>query len=106
LGIDNLCLQRIEDKEPNHSAQVEHSPRLSAIVSDIGASHIAGYEDRIRIVRANGWIEHGATAAGTFDLEISRSNCKAGTAQQKERKNQKRADVTHLIVSFAFDMFA
>ena len=57
------------------------------------------------IVRADGWIEHRPAASGADHLEIAWAYRKSRTYEKQEEK-QVTGDVSHLILSFTFDIFA
>jgi hypothetical protein len=42
-------------------------------MADIRAGHIAADQNRVGVVRTDGWMEHRATTAGPNNLEISRA---------------------------------
>src|SRR5947209_18767957 len=51
--------------------------------------HVAGDQHRIRIMRADGWIEHGPPATRTKDAEVTRPLCCSdGQARQDENCRQ------------------
>jgi hypothetical protein len=72
---------------------------------DIGTGHVAGNQNGVRIVRADGWIEHGPAASGADYLEIAWTYCESSTYEKQEEKKV-TGDVSHLILSFTFDIFA
>ena len=84
MGVHGLRILRIENKEVHDAAKVEHPPGLPAVMSDVGAGHIAGEQHGIRIVRTDCWIKHRAAATGTDHAKISRPLCPcAGHAENK-----------------------
>jgi hypothetical protein len=105
LRVHDFCIERIENKKSNYAAQVEHPPRLAAIVRNVGSGHIAGDENGIRIVRADGGIEHRSPTPRTQNFEIPRANRERGI-YKKQGENQLTPDVCHLILSFTFYIFA
>src|SRR6476646_12156892 len=82
LRIDHSGKRRVENEETNHSAKVEHTPGAAAVVSDIGASHIAGDKSRRRIVGADQRMKHRASATRTQDLKS------AGALSQREARTK------------------
>src|SRR5437899_5592725 len=72
---------------------------------NVGPGHVAGHQDRIRIVGADGGIEHCSPTAGAYNFEITRANAKRRSCEGKEQ-NQMMPHLCHLILSFTFDIFA
>src|SRR5215469_1772685 len=98
--VYNLWIDRIEYEKPDHAAQIEHSPRLPPIVGDIGTGHVAGDQNGIRIMRADGGIKHRPATARTYNLKIPRTD-RESCHSQRGKKNQVTADVCHLMLSFS-----
>src|SRR5215469_7237041 len=62
--VQGMRLHWVEDEEMYGAAEVEHSPLMPAVVADVGASHIAGEQYFVRVMRADGDVKHGASATG------------------------------------------
>jgi hypothetical protein len=56
-------------------------------------------------VGADGWIKHRATAPGANYLEIAGADSES-CAYEKQEEEKMTGDVSHLILSFTFDIFA
>src|ERR1700733_8085130 len=65
---------------------------------DISASHIARDQHRLRVMRADSGMEHGAPAAGSDNLEISGSGSVGRCGQRRihEQANQRGAHALFL----------
>src|SRR5664279_94699 len=85
VRIHYLGVLRVKGKEIYHAAQIEHPPRVPAVMRDIRTAHVAGDENGVDVMRADGGIEHGATAAWSNNAEPSGPIGKgAGQAQHDE----------------------
>jgi hypothetical protein len=78
---------------------------VTAVGSYIRAGHIAGNQNGVGFVRAYGWIEHCPAASGANYLEIAWA-CGKSCAYEKQKEKKLTGDVSHLILSFTFDIFA
>jgi len=56
-------------------------------------------------MRADGWIEHRPATSGADYLEIAGADGKS-CAYEKQEEDKMTGDVSHLILSFTFDIFA
>ena len=60
-------MDMVKGKEVHSAAETEHSPPKSTVVADVSPGHIAGKQDFVRIVWANGDVKHRSAAAGSND---------------------------------------
>src|SRR5262245_10046697 len=63
LRITHVLVFRVKYKKFHHSAQVEHPPRLAAVVADVSPRHVATYKNGIDVMRANRGMEHSPSSA-------------------------------------------
>src|ERR1700730_3591187 len=105
LRVHNFWVERVENEKPDYPAQIEHAPGLSSVVCNVCAGHVAGDQNSIWIVRADGGIEHRSPAPGTYNLKIPGANAECRSYEQKG-ENHPTPDAYHLILSFTFDIFA
>ena len=89
MGVHGLWIQRVEDKEIHDAAQIEHAPGTSPVVGDIRARHVAGDQHGIGVMRTDGGIEHGPTAARSDDAEVSRAIAKSADGAQYDQNCEK-----------------
>jgi hypothetical protein len=103
-GVDYFRVLRIEGKEANHVSQVEHAPAVTAVMRDIGAGHVARYQYRICVVRADCRMKHGAATTWADNGESAWALGTEGGSCQCQSKDD-GCDLHHLILSFTFDIF-
>ena len=66
-GVDAVCAPWIEAEKVHRRTQVEHAPAAAAVVRDIRASHVAGYQHGVAVMRADGGKELCASPARADD---------------------------------------
>jgi|ERR1019366_1904409 hypothetical protein len=94
IGVDRVWVHGVEGEQADYAAQVEHAPRVTCIMSDVGAGHVAADQDRFGVVRADCGIELRSAAAWSDDFprdgwrregeHRKREHCKRGTKDLHE----------------------
>src|SRR6202011_2787536 len=91
---------RIESKKLGCTSQIEHSPRLAAIMRNIRSRHIARNQNRICIVWTDRGVEHGAAASRPDHHKISWASPAA--PECKSENDTEESLPQHLIPCLSF----
>ena len=71
LDIDDVFVGWIENEKLRHAPKIEHAPRLTTVMSNVGSGHVAGDQHGVRIMWADLGTKHGAATARPHDIKVT-----------------------------------